>query len=264
MLSLLVLGVMTREIRASDLRSLTASVRDSGDAQEAVICNASGLFGAGGRPAGHFERLFDSGIDVITLGAKSLARPAVREFLLQSGSSARPVLRPLNIPPGAPGTGFAKLETASGACWIVSLDTGDDRLPVEPAWESLASFERSLADRLSMVVDIHGSDLELKQALAWRASSLGRPIHVIGTGLGCIAGHAVVRNGRACVPDAGIAAEESAIGGIAPDIWWQRRDHLRGGSSLPPERVYIDAVRLRLDERGRATSLERLRLGMNP
>lgn len=198
MLSLLVLGVMTREIRASDLRSLTSSVCADGDGQTAVICNASGLFGAGGRPASHFERLFDSGIDVITLGAKSLARPAVREFLA-SGGPVRPVIRPLNLPPGAPGMGSAKLETASGACWIVSLDTGDDRLPVEPAWETVASFERSLPDRLPVVIDMHGPDLELKQALAWRASAFDRPIHVIGTGLGCIAGHPAVRNGRACV-----------------------------------------------------------------
>lgn len=228
-----------------------------------MICNASGLFGAGGRPASHFERLFDSGIDIVTLGAKSLARPAVREFLA-SDSSARTVIRPLNLPPGAPGNGSVKLETAAGACWIVSLDTGDDRMPVEPAWEALVSFERSLSDRLPVVIDMHGPDLELKQALAWRASSLGRPIHVIGTGLGCIAGHPAVRNGRACVPDAGVAAEESAINGMSPDAWWQHREHLHGGSSIPPERILIDAIRLRLDENGRAASLERLRLGMNP
>ncbi len=263
MLSLLVLGVMTREIRASDLRSLMSSFCGDGDGATAVICNASGLFGTGGRPAGHFERLFDSGIDVITLGAKSLARPAVREFLA-SGSPVRPVIRPLNLPPGAPGTGSVKLETASGACWIVSLDTGDDRLPVEPAWETVASFERSLPDRLPIVIDMHGPELELKQALAWRASSFGRPVHVIGTGLGCIAGHPAVRNGRACVPDAGVAAEESAINGMPPDAWWQHREHLRGGSSMPPERVLVDAVRLRLAENGRADSLERLRLGVNP
>jgi len=263
MLSLLMLGVMTREIRASDLRSLAASVCDGGDGRSVVICNASGLFGAGGRPASHFERLFDSGIDIVTLGAKSLARPAVREFLA-SDSSARTVIRPLNLPPGAPGNGSVKLETAAGACWIVSLDTGDDRMPVEPAWEALVSFERSLSDRLPVVIDMHGPDLELKQALAWRASSLGRPIHVIGTGLGCIAGHPAVRNGRACVPDAGVAAEESAINGMSPDAWWQHREHLHGGSSIPPERILIDAVRLRLDENGRAASFERLRLGMNP
>ncbi|HQG28471.1 MAG TPA: YmdB family metallophosphoesterase, partial [Candidatus Ozemobacteraceae bacterium] len=115
MLSLLVLGVMTREIRASDLRSLTSSACCEGDGQTAVICNASGLFGTGGRPAGHVERLFDSGIDVITLGAKSLARPAVREFLA-SDNPARPIIRPLNLPPGAPGKGSVKLETPAGAC----------------------------------------------------------------------------------------------------------------------------------------------------
>ena len=97
MLSLLVLGVMTREIRASDLRSLISSVCDDEDGQTVVICNASSLFRAGGRPAGHFERLFDSGIDVVTLGAKSLARPAVREFLA-SGSSSRPAIRPTMTP----------------------------------------------------------------------------------------------------------------------------------------------------------------------
>lgn len=260
MLSLLVLGGMTREIRASDLRSLTASIRGDSKTGEAVICDASGLFGAGGRPAGHFERLFDSGIDVVTIGAKSLARPALRQAL----DSAGPVLRPLNIPPGAPGKSSLKLETSSGACWIVSLDTGDDRLPVEPVWESLSSFESALADRLPLLVDIHGRDLELKQALAWRAAALSRPVHLIGTGLGCIAGHAVVKNGRACVPDVGVAAEESAIGGVAPDVWWQLREHLRGAGAMPPERVMIDAVRLRLDESGRAVSVERLRLGMNP
>lgn len=260
MLSLLVLGVMTREIRASDLRSLVSSIRDGTDTEEIVVCNATGLFGAGGRPAGHFERLFDSGIDVVTIGARPLARPALRQALDSGG----PVLRPLNVPPGTPGKSSRKLETASGACWLVSLDTGDDRSPVEPVWESLSSFEASIADRFPLLIDIHGPDLELKQALAWRAATLNRPVHVIGTGFGCIAGHAGIKNGRICVPDIGVAGEESAIGGVAPDVWWQLYEHRRGASAMPPERVMLDAVRLRLDESGRAISVERLRSGMNP
>ncbi|HNW35171.1 MAG TPA: YmdB family metallophosphoesterase [Candidatus Ozemobacteraceae bacterium] len=249
---------MSREIRASDLRSLLASIRDDKGAPETVVCNATGLLGAGGRLAGHLERLFDSGIDVVTMGAKALSRPASREAL----SSSLPVLRPINTPPGGPGRSSLKLEVASGACWLVSLDTGDDRLPVEPPWESFCSFEAALPDRLPILIDMHGPDLAMKQAFAWRASSLGRPVHLIGTGLGCVAGHAAIKCGRACVPDVGIAAEESSAGGVAPDVWWQIREHRKGASALPPERVMIDAVRLHLDDAGRAVSVERLRLGV--
>jgi len=259
MLSLLVLGVMSREIRASDLRSLLTSIRDGRDTPEIVVCNATGLLGTGGRPAGHLERLFDSGIDVVTMGAKALSRPASREAL----DSSLPVLRPLNTPPGGPGKSSLKLEATSGACWLVSLDTGDDRSPVVPPWESFQSFEADLPDRLPILIDMHGPDLALKQAFAWRASSLVRPVHLIGTGLGCVAGHAAVKSGRAFVPDVGIAAEESAVGGIAPDVWWQIREHRKGATALPPERVMIDAVRLHLDDAGRAVSVERLRLGVS-
>lgn len=258
MLSLLVLGEMSREIPAPDLRALLASVRDSGDTPETVVCNASRLLGSGGRPAAHLERLFDSGIDVVVLDAKSLARPATREVL----GTLRRVIRPLNLPPGTPGAADLLLETPTGACRFVALETGDDRMPVDPPWETLAAFEAGLTDRAPLVLLFTGSDLELKQAMAWRVQSLSRPVHLIGTGLGCMAGHPMIRTGRASVPDVGIAAGETTVSGIAPDVWWQRQAHLQGAPALPPDRLLIDAIRLRLDDAGRAASIERLRFGV--
>jgi len=69
---------------------------------EMVMANGENAAGGIGLTPATAEELFDAGVDVITSGNHIWKHKEIIPYL----DSERPVLRPLNYPPGVPGKGY--------------------------------------------------------------------------------------------------------------------------------------------------------------
>ncbi len=254
---ILLLGPLQCDLPAEVWRGCLASLRARYPAAGPVMVNANGVLRDSGAIDGFLAVLFESGIDVVTLGDQAVARTAARRALDRWPR----LLRPLNLPAGAPGMGGVSITTPAGPLWFVSLFTGTDRFPVD---DPFAVFERFVRDRQppAVVVDVAGPDLGVKKALAWRWQGGTVPVHVVGTGLGAATDDLRVTGGRAFVSDLGLIGDPDLIDGCSPADWWSDRHHLprAAAEAPPPGYLRIDGVRLVTDQGFRAQVFEPVRM----
>lgn len=257
MLEILLLGPLLRDLPAEAWRGCLAVLRSRYPAAGPVLVNANGVLRDSGAVDGFLETLFESGVDVVTLGDQAVARTVSRRALERWPR----LLRPLNLPAGAPGTGAVSIATPAGPLWFVSLFTGTDRFPVD---DPFAVFGRFVRDRrpAAVVVDVAGPDLGVKKALAWRWQGGEVPVHVVGTGLGVATDDLQVTGGRAFVSDLGLIGDPDLIDGRPPADWWSDRHHLprAAADAPPPGYLRIDGVRLVTDDGFRAQAFAPVRL----
>ncbi|MBU1106535.1 MAG: YmdB family metallophosphoesterase [Candidatus Riflebacteria bacterium] len=186
-----------------------------------VLCNASGLFANAARLDSQIEVLFESGIDLVFPGEQAIARGAARSA---SSSDRWSLIRPLNLPVNSPGNGVVLYDKASDPFWVMSLLDGSGKILVEPAYRVLDDFFRNKVDKYPVLINVHGSDYDLKKALAWRYTNSGHQISWFGSGFGFLsAAGEIIADGGFLQPEVGSVACAGSIGGLAPEIWWQRK-----------------------------------------
>ncbi len=253
---ILFLGTVSAGVSPLELRKMIGSWKYGEAGCDLVVGNGNGVLGSRGNVSAHLEKLFDSGIDIVTSGGDALARTGTRPLLV----SGRPVIRPLNFPPAAPGKGFHVIDLGTGRLGVVNLFTGNDKVPVDDPLDVLDSFIRSEGNPVrGVLVDVFGRDLELKKALFLRARSWQVPVHIIGTGFHLPTGDAEIRSGRFFVSDAGGIELEDMIAGFPTDAWWSRRRRIPPVPVPEPSgRVVASGIRLTLGENMQVTGFERL------
>ncbi|MBI5947578.1 MAG: YmdB family metallophosphoesterase [Chloroflexi bacterium] len=170
-----------------------------------VIANGENVAGGKGITPKLAEELLAGGIDVISGGNHTFQHREVYPYL----DSGRPIARPHNYPPGAPGTGVVR----AGNLVLVNLigrtfmgTAYDD--PFRAADEIL----KTIGPGTVVVVDIHAEATSEKQALGWYLD--GRVSAVIGTHTHVpTADCRLLPRGTAYCTDAGMCgARDSVIG----------------------------------------------------
>ncbi len=170
-----------------------------------VIANGENVAGGKGITPKIADELLAGGVDIISGGNHTFQHREVYPYL----DSGKPIARPHNYPPGAPGTGVVQV----GNLVLVNLigrtfmgTAYDD--PFRAADEVL----RSIAPGTVVVVDIHAEATSEKQALGWYLD--GRVSAVIGTHTHVpTADCRVLPQGTAYCTDAGMCgARDSVIG----------------------------------------------------
>jgi metallophosphoesterase (TIGR00282 family) len=179
--------------------------------------NAQGGFGIGKEEA---DKLFSIGVQVITTGNHVWERPGSLELL-----AATPrLLRPANYPPGAPGTGWALLESG-GVTWAVLNLQGREGMspidcPFRGADAALAAIKAQAPGAL-VLVDFHAESVEEKEALGFyidgRVSALaGTHTHVQ------TADQRILPKGTGYITDIGMSGPEESVIGVKVDICVRR------------------------------------------
>lgn len=225
-------------------------------AVDVAMLNGSGLAFGAGRAAPAFERLFEGGVDLITLAETAVYKPSVREALDRFPR----LIRPLNLPAGCPGRGDFELRRPNGNCRVVVLATPSDRRPLDDPERVLRAWLTANPGNDPVLIQITGEDLTWKQGLAWRFASCGRVLHWLGTGLGLSLAEACAVDGRLHAFDLGGIGAEGNLDGLAPEVWWRRhRERLPVDLVPPATDLVIRGVRFELDERGRLRTLARVR-----
>lgn len=222
-----------------------------------VIVNAENSAGGFGFDRRSVAALFEAGADVLTAGNHTFDKAEAGELLEEDDR----ILRPANLPPGAPGHGSGVYATARGPKVGVLNLIGRVFLPPsdDPFRLGRRALEEMRAEASVLLVDFHAEASSEKQAFAWHVDGLASA--VIGT-------HTHVPTADARVLPKGTAYQTDAgmTGGYEGVIGMEWEGSLQRFLSGMPTRFEPASGDLRLDgtvidvdpATGRATSIRHI------
>lgn len=184
-----------------------------------VVVNAENAAGGSGTSARQAKELLAAGIDVLTGGNHTLRQTDLFPLL----ETDPRVLRPDNMAPRAPGTGYAVVDVAGGfrvgvinLLGSVFMDAAHSPFAVVDAL-----VERARRETRWVVVDIHAEATSEKVALSRHLD--GRVTVVVGTHTHVQTADArVLSGGTAYMTDLGMTGPHDGVIGVRSDIVLRR------------------------------------------
>lgn len=181
---------------------------------DVVIANGESAAGGFGLTASITEELFKNGIDVVTSGSRVYDQREMVDWL-RTGLD-RPVLRPLNYPPGAPGKASWVVQTRQGDLEIVNLNGRVYFNEMESPFRLMDAWleKREKAGiKIPVVVDFHAEATSEKVVLGWYLD--GRVSAVLGTHTRTPTADArLLKQGTAHVTDVGMVGPYDTAAGL--------------------------------------------------
>ncbi len=221
-----------------------------------VVANAENAAGGMGITRGIAEELFETGVDVITLGNHTFSQRDAVPLL----ESEHRVLRPANYPAGVPGLGYGVFPTPAGPVAVLSLMGRIFMDPLDDPFSTAETLVPLLRQQTHCILlDMHAEATSEKAAMAWMLD--GRVSAVVGTHTHVqTADERVLPAGTAFITDVGMTGPRDAILGVDKDIiirkfqnWMPARFEIAKGPAL------INAVYLEVDiQTGQARRISRL------
>ena len=244
-----VVGRPGREAVAALLPGLRAELR-----VDLAVVNGENAAGGAGLTAELARELLAAGADVLTNGNHIWDQ---RAFLTEIGTLGDKALRPLNLPPGNPGKGWAVVNGALvvNAIGRVFMAAYDDPFR---ALDALLAELGEGAPRVR-ILDWHAEATSEKVAMGWHLD--GRFSAVVGSHTHIPTADArVLPKGTAFVSDTGMVGPRDSVLGVRTDIILDRF------LTMLPKRFEIadgpavfNSVLIDVDEAtGRARSIERV------
>lgn len=223
-----------------------------------VIANAENAAGGSGITQKVAQDLFGSSIDVLTSGDHIWKKAEIFEFINQESR----ILRPLNFPAGAPGSGSGIFESKNGLKIGVINILG--RVFMEPLVE--CPFKTTLAalDQLSLktkviIVDIHAEATSEKVALGWYLD--GKVSAILGTHTHIqTADERILPKATAYITDVGMTGPcDSVIGRRIEDVLERFTTSIPVRFEVAQDNIQMQGVILDIDEKsGQARSITRI------
>ena len=177
-----------------------------------AAANANGATGGFGLGKNHSIVLKKRGIDVLTGGECIYYKKDIVDFLPRTPW----VLRPANLPYGAPGRGWGVYDTPAGPLGVICLlgQAGYSRTHGDNPYAALGDIVRKVRERAAAVIlNFHATATAEKQAMAHHADGLVSA--VIGTGTRCLTDDAEIQSGgTAAITDAGRTGSRASIYGM--------------------------------------------------
>jgi metallophosphoesterase (TIGR00282 family) len=203
-----------------------------------VVCNGENSAAGFGLTRDVAKELFEAGVDVLTGGNHLWDKKDSMDYL---GEEPR-LVRPANLPAGAPGEGWRVFKATDGtAVGVVNLIGRVFMKEAEDPFRTADAALDALKDKCKVVlVDFHAETTAEKVALGWHLD--GRVSALIGTHTHVqTADDRVLPKGTAYLTDAGMT------GGFDSVIGMDRRAALHRFLTLLPQRLTPAAGDLRLN-----------------
>lgn len=183
---------------------------------DAVVANAENAAHGFGLTAKIYHDLLAAGVDVVTTGNHVFDQ---KELLAQIDELPR-LLRPINLPPGAPGRGAVTVTLTDGRALLVVNALG--RLFMEAVDDPFQTIEPALqraplgARVQAAVIDFHAEATSEKQSLAQLHD--GRASLIVGTHTHTpSADTRILARGTAYQTDAGMCGDYDSVIGFEPE-----------------------------------------------
>lgn len=228
---------------------------------DALVVNAENAADGSGLMPRQAKRLFEAGVDAITLGDHIYRRKEIIETL----ESDPRIVKPANFPDSAPGRRWCVIDTPAGPLAIFSLLGRVFTRPVDCPFDAADQvIEQLTGVTPHVLVDIHAETTSDKQLIGRHLD--GRVTAVLGTHTHVpTADAAVLTNGTAFQCDVGMCGPYESI--IGRDI----RRVLKTTRSFEPCHFHVATQDVRLcgaiveaDADGRARSIERFEQRLPP
>ena len=227
-----------------------------------IIVNGENAAAGFGVTARIVEEMLEAGADVITTGNHAFdQRDEVEIFRSESR-----LLRPLNFPASNPGRGAGLFETKDGRAVLVLHAQG--QVEMHPCDDPFAAVDAAIGNAMlgrdadAIILDFHAEATSEKQAMGHFLD--GRVSAVVGTHTHTpTADDRVLSGGTAYISDIGMCGDYDSVIGM------EKSEPLhRFLTKMPSQRFQpaageatLCAVIIETDEKGRAISIEPLRLG---
>jgi metallophosphoesterase (TIGR00282 family) len=227
-----------------------------------VVANGENAAGGFGLTRSIANEFFASGVDCITTGNHWADQKEILSFI---GDEDR-VLRPRNLPPGAPGRGANLYQARNGQHVLVINPLG--RVFMEPQDDPFAAVEAELsacalgeaAD--AIVVDMHAEATSEKMAMGHFCD--GRATMVVGTHSHVPTGDAqILPGGTAYQTDAGACADYDSVIGMEKFEPLQRYTRKLPTNRFTPANgpATLCGVFVETNAKGLAARIEPVRIG---
>ena len=223
-----VVGRSGRDAVAAALPKLRAAL-----AVDLAVVNAENASHGFGLAPDMARALFEAGADVLTLGNHAWDRREIVPFI----SEQPRLIRPLNFPPGTPGSGSVVVEVPGGRRALVLNAMGRLFLdPLDCPFRGSAEFlakHRLGGTVAAIVADFHAEASSEKMAYAH--SFDGQVSLIVGTHTHCpTADHQILQGGTAFISDVGMCGDYDSVIGMAKENAAARFWHKMPGERLHP------------------------------
>lgn len=222
-----------------------------------VIANAENAAGGSGITPQVAGELFSCGIDVLTSGDHIWKKRDIFELIKEE----KRILRPLNFPTGAPGSGKEVFNTPSGAkVGVINVQGRVFMEALECPFRTVAEAVNELQGETKIIiVDIHAEATSEKIALGWYLD--GRVSAVLGTHTHVqTADEKILPQGTAYITDAGMTGPfDSVIGRRVEDVLERFTSCVPVRFEVARDNIQLHGVIVEINEdNGRAASITRL------
>lgn len=224
---------------------------------EFVVANAENSAGGSGITRRIADELFDCGVGALTSGDHIWKKKDIFDFIDKDPR----ILRPVNFPAGAPGSGYAVFNSKGGV--KVGVINVNGRVFMEALDCPFRSAEKAMqelsAQTKIIIVDIHAEATSEKAALGWYLD--GAVSAIIGTHTHIqTADERILPKGTAYLTDAGMAGPlDSVIGRKIEDVLQRFLTCIPRGFEVAAENIQLQGAVVDIDEKtGKANSIIRI------
>jgi metallophosphoesterase (TIGR00282 family) len=227
-----------------------------------VVANAENSAGGSGITRRIADELFDCGVDALTSGDHIWKKKEIFDFIDKDPR----ILRPVNFPEGAPGSGYAVFNSKGGVkVGVVNVNGRVFMEALDCPFRSTEKAVRELSAQTKIIiVDIHAEATSEKVALGWYLD--GAVSAIIGTHTHIqTADERILPKGTAYLTDAGMAGPlDSVIGRKIEDVLPRFLTCIARGFEVATENVQLQGAVVDIDEKtGKANSIIRIQRKLN-
>ncbi len=222
-----------------------------------VIANAENASGGSGITSKVATELFDCGVDVITSGDHIWKKSEIFELINQEER----ILRPLNFPSGAPGSGAKVFKAKNGV--KVGVINVNGRVFMDaldcPFKTTLAASQELAKETKIIIVDIHAEATSEKVALGWYLD--GKVSAILGTHTHIqTADEKILPKGTAYITDVGMTGPyDSVIGRRVEDVLTRFLSLIPIKFEVAQDNIQLHGALIDVDVKtGKATSILRI------
>jgi hypothetical protein len=222
-----------------------------------VIANAENAAGGSGITAKVAEELFECGIDVLTSGDHIWKKREIFDFI----NTEPKILRPLNFPTGAPGSGWGVFRAKDNSkIGVISVLGRVFMEALECPFKTTKKAQEAISQETNtIIVDIHAEATSEKVALGWYLA--GQVSAILGTHTHIqTADERILPPGTAYITDVGMTgAYDSVIGRRIEDVLERFITSVPTRFEVAVDNVQLHGAVVDIDENtGRASSIVRI------
>lgn len=202
------------------------------------------------------DHIFDSGVDIITLGNHTFKRREIYDYLEEKPN----IIRPANFPDSSYGKGYVEYDMGKQTVAVINLSgqmyMGPNGDPFSKADEIIKSLDTKI-----IIVDFHAEATGEKGAMGYYLD--GRVSAVLGTHTHVqTADEKILPKGTGFISDVGMTGPKESILGVAPEcVVYRMTTHLPTRFDVKDGPCMLNGILLKIEEdSGHCATINRLKI----